>query len=240
MSVPLVLILLAAPLRAQAPAPSSGTYAEADRLYFSRNEPGHLEQADTLLRERLKAKEEEPALWRLSRCLVRRGEREKDATKKLALFQEAEKVSLRAVELDPKDSQSHFSLGLAYGRRGEIQGIMHSLFLVKPIRKEMEATLALKPDHSGAYHVLGEMLLRLPRMAGGSKSQGLAYLEKALAAAPNNTSIHCDLAEAYLDAGKKDKARAVVERLLAVTAPDDPAEYPDNAAEGRKLLERLK
>ena len=235
----LMMILLAAPAGAQTTA-FTGTLAEADRLYFSRNEPGNLDRAEQILRQRLGMREDEPALWRLSRCLIREGEREKKKSKKIDLFKEAEMSALRAVELDPKDAQAHFILGFAYGRRGQTQGIMHSLFLVGPIRKEMEAALALDPNHGGAYHILGELYRQLPRMAGGSKVQGLAYLEKALAAAPNNTSVHCDLAEAYLDAGKKDEARAVLERLPAVKTPDDPAEFPDDVAQARKLLETLK
>ncbi len=244
----LLLALAAIPARGQsvstaAPAAvtiASATINEADRLYFSRNVPGNLDKAAEALREGLKAGDDPRALWRLGRCLVRQGERESKTSRKLERFKEAERVSARAVALDPKSPDAHFSLGLSYGRRGETQGIMSSLFLVSPIRKEMETTLALEPKHAGAHHVLGEMLRRLPRLAGGSKKEGLKHLETSLELAPAQTSIYTDLARAYLEAGKKDKARETLERLLSVTDPADPAEFPEHVAEGKRLLAKLR
>lgn len=218
---------------------STAAWAETDRLYFTRDQPGRLESAEALLRERLRAGEDAATLWRLGRCLVRLGERETKKARKLERFREAERLAGRAVELDPKDPEAHFILGLAYGRRGQTQGMMRSLFLVGPIRKEMEAALALDPRHGGAHHVLGEMLRQLPRLAGGSKSEGLAHLEKAVEVAPGRTAAYADLAQAYLDAGEREKARVALEKLLAVKAPDDPAELAGDLEDGRRLLETL-
>ncbi|MBI4348944.1 MAG: glycerate kinase [Elusimicrobia bacterium] len=214
---------------------STGAFAEADRLYFSRHQPGRLEKAHDLLRDASDA----PGLWRLSRCLVRLGERETKKGKRLERFRQAEKAAARAVELDPKSAEAHFALGLSLGRRGETQGLMSSLFLVGPIRRAMETTLALDPSHSGAHHVLGEMLRRLPRLAGGSKTEGLRHLERSLELGPGRTAVYVDLARAYLDAKEKARAREVLERLLKVTEPSDPAEHEDDVAEARRLLERL-
>lgn len=244
----LLALILAAPARAAPRAPevstapvaaSSSDFAEEDRLYFHRHRPGNLEKAIELLKARAAAEEEAAVLWRLARALVRMGERPKDRAKRLEYFKEAERLSQRAVELAPKDAQAHFSLGLSYGRRGETQGMMSSLFLVKPIRREMETAIALDPSHAGAHHVLGEMLRRLPRVAGGSKKEALRHLEEAVRLRPDRTAAYTDLAQAYLDLGRKEEAKKVLERLLTIQENDDPAELEDHKADAREMLGRL-
>jgi hypothetical protein len=48
------------------------------------------------------------------------------------------------------------------------------------------------------------------------------------------------LAEAYLDVGQKEKAKAVLEKLFEVKTPDDPADYDEDVQLANKMLEKLK
>lgn len=214
-------------------------WASIDKLYFSRQESGNLER--TLERLEPLAREKDPqALWRLGRSLVRAGERAKKKKDKLALYERAESALAEAVALAPKDPEIRFWRGVAMGRRGQTKGMMSSLGIVKPLRREMEAVLALDPGHGGAHRVLGEMLLQLPGFAGGDKKEGLAELEKAVELSPRHTANYVPLAEAYAKAGRKDDARRVLERLLKVSEPADPAQAPGDLKDGKKLLESLK
>lgn len=238
-SVALFLILP----HAQAQSFSSGTVAgleEADRLYWRRDVEDNLERATARLEEvASRNPDDAQALWRLGRALVRRGEREKNRKEKLKLFYRAQELIKRSIKNDPAFAESHFWLGLAMGRTGETRGILKSLFLVGPIRREMRRTLELDPRHGGAHHVLGEMLRQIPGFAGGSKRGAVKELETAVALGPNYTAHYPALAQAYLDYGKPEEAKAALRKIFDVKEPDDPGEYQENLQEARSMLEKL-
>ena len=125
------------------------------------------------------------------------------------------------------------------GRRGETQGVLKSLFLIKPIRREMHATLALDPNHGGAYRVLGEMLWQIPGFAGGDKKKALEDYETAVRLDPSYTANYQVLAEAYLHFGRKDDAIRVLKAVSQVKSPRDPAQYPEDLRDAQKLLAEL-
>lgn len=211
-----------------------------DSLYFYRHQPGNLEESIKRLEELVVARPGEgDHLWRLGRSLVRFGERQDSKKDKLKAFERAEELCRKAVELKPQDADAHFWLGLAMGKRGQTRGILKSLFLLGPLRREMEAVIKLDPKHGGAYHVLGEMDMQVPGFAGGSKKRAVKNLEKALDLTPNYTAHHPALAEAYMEVGDKEKAIAVLKRAFTVTAPEDPGEFDDNLKDARELLKKL-
>jgi len=222
-------------------AVSSAALAEADRLYFHRNQGRNLEDSIALLESGLGQAPEQPGVqWRLGRGLVRLGERRAGKKEKLEAYTRAEDLLRRAVALAPSDPEAHYWLGLAMGRRGQVRGILRSLFLVGPLRREMRTVLELDPDHGGAHHVLGSMLLELPGFAGGDQKEGLRELETAARLEPDSSAHFTALAEAYRDAGEPDKAQAACEHILAIARPADPGEYDENVAEARELLRKLR
>jgi len=229
------LVLTAAPARAGADV------AAADRLYWHRNEGKNLDEALRGLDALLAASPDDPELlWRKGRALFRRGEKQARKAEKLADYISAEDLIKRAVDLKPSSADAHFWYGVAMGRRGETQGILKSLFLVKPIRKEMNVTLRLDPNHGGAHRVLGEILWQIPGFAGGDKKKALAEFEASVRLSPNYTANYQPLAEAYVHYGRKDEARALLKRLEAITEPSDPAAYPDDLSDAKLLLATLK
>ena len=68
----------------------------------------------------------------------------------------------------------------------------------------------------------------------GNTTRGLELLQKAVVAAPNAHEIRYHLAQAWLKAGDKAKARSELERLVA-----SDAKFPQQA-EAIKLLKQLK
>ncbi|MBI5623188.1 MAG: hypothetical protein HY924_05350 [Elusimicrobia bacterium] len=224
---------------AEAPAASAGL-DEPDRLYLHRHQGDNLDAAVRRLEALSEGRPVDPAvLWRLGRCLVRVGERISAKKPRLAVFTRAQGLLEKAVELDGSNPDAHYWLGVSVGRQGQLRGVFKSLSLVKVMRREMEAVLKLDPRHGGAHHVLGEMYRELPGFVGGSRKKSLRELELAFELAPDYTASYAALAEAYRDAGEKDKARAVLNRIFEVKAPEDPAEFEDNLKEARLLLEKL-
>jgi tetratricopeptide (TPR) repeat protein len=214
--------------------------AEADRLYFHRQLARNLEDSISFLEVQLKTAPDQPALlWRLGRSLLRLGERQSSKAEKLAIYARAEKLLARSVELAPRDAQAHYWLGIAMGRRGQARGILQSLFLIGPLRREMRIVLRLDPKNGGAHHVLGEMLLDIPAVAGGDKKKGVEELELAARLEPDYSPHFIDLAEAYVSLGEKDKAKAALEHIAAIRSPADPGEYDENVQDAREMLKRL-
>lgn len=232
------LLLAAGLAHGQALPPAA--LAEADRLYFHRHQGRNLEDSITLLERQSQSAPDQPSvLWRLGRSLLRLGERQNAKTEKLAAYTRAERLLKKAVELAPRDPQAHYWLGLAMGRGGQVRGMLRSLFLVGPLRREMRTVLKLDPGNGGAHHVLGEMLLEIPVVAGGDKRKGVEELELAARLEPDYSPHFTALAEAYIAAGQKAKAKAALEHIAAIRSPADPGEYDENVQQSRAMLKKL-
>ncbi|MCX5902275.1 MAG: TRAP transporter TatT component family protein, partial [Proteobacteria bacterium] len=116
------------------------------------------------------------------------------------LFQKGIDWSKKAIALNPKGAGGHFWLGVNDGKYGESRGILKSLFLVGPIKEEMQQVIAIDPayEHGGAYRVLGRMFYKLPGFAGGGVDKSITNLKKSLEYAPNVSTTHVFLAESYI------------------------------------------
>jgi tetratricopeptide (TPR) repeat protein len=98
------------------------------------------------------------ANWKLARNLVWIAEhqkKQKAARKKTA--EEAIERAKKAIEVKPDDPAGHFFLALAYGYYGEANGILDTLWLLKPAQDELRKVMELEPDYlcGGAYVAFG-------------------------------------------------------------------------------------
>lgn len=231
----LASLLSASPARAAAP-----DYAELDRLYFHRDQGDNLASDIAQLDAGLTATPDDAALlWRRGRALIRRGEKKEKKAERLSDYVEAEKVLERATTLAPNDVDAHYWLGVGKGRRGETQGILNSLFLIKPIRREMAEVLRIDQNHGGAHRVLGEILWQVPGFAGGDKKKAVEELEASVRLSPRYTSNYVKLAEYYRHFGRTDDAVKTLKAVVDMKDPDDPAAYPEDLADAKNLLDKI-
>ncbi len=219
-----------------------------DADYFQRHMPGKLETNIEQLKNTIDGKMGVPLedgdtkaqyLWRLCRAKIRRAEKLDKRSDKLAEYESAKSDCEKSVALSSSTANSHFWLGVAIGRWGETKGLLKALFIIKPLKKEMAEVMRLDPSHGGAHNVLGEILWQVPGFAGGDKKKALEEFETALRLSPRYTANHMPLAKAYAHYGRKDDAIKVLKQVEEVKDPADPAEYPDNLADAKKLLEKL-
>ena len=178
-------------------------------------------------------------LWRRCRSLVARGEKREKKSDKLADYDLARRDCEKSVTLSSSSADAHFWYGIAMGRWGEVKGVMKAMFLIKPIRREMAETLRLDPNQGGAHRVLGEMLWQIPGFAGGDKKKALMEYETAVRLSPNRSTNYQTLAEAYLHFNRKDDAIRTLNEVAEIKEPADPAEYPGDLADAKKLLAKL-
>lgn len=241
MKVALLLLVLAAVPAVRAAEPARADLVEVDALYFHRDQPGSLEKSQAAVDAALaKTPGDAELLWRQARGMVRQGERAAEKKEKLRLYEAAETAAGKAAPGLPKSAEPHFWAGVAMGRRGETRGVLNSLFLVKPIRKEMAAALAADPNHGGAHRVLGEILWQLPGFVGGDKKGALKEFEESVRLSPDYTANYPALAQAYVYFDRKAEAEAVAKKAEAIQAPTDPAAHAENLAKLKDILAKTR
>jgi tetratricopeptide (TPR) repeat protein len=222
----------------QAPIP------RADELFAARDNGDNLRQATTLMEQQAAHEASNyEAWWRLARLKYYLADREKDTTKKSKLLQQGIEAAKKAVALDDKRVEGHFWFAANEGEYADMKGALQSLNMVKTIRKEFEAALAINPSYeNGAiYSALGQIDLNLPRLLGGSDRRGIERLEEGIKVGPNNAELAVTLAEVYGKKGRKDEARKLLESVINGSDPArSPSELAELKAKARALLEKLK
>lgn len=240
----LISLLILAPVFSEPGAPQNDPIARADDLFAARDSADRLKQAIVLLEElTARVPSNYEAWWRLARVRYYAGDREKDQAKKTRLFQSGVEAAKRAVAADTKRVEGHFWFAANEGEYADLRGALQSLGLVKTIRKEFEAALAINPtyENGAIYSALGQIDFNLPRLFGGNERRGIARLEEGIKLGPSNAELKVTLAEVYQKKGRRDEARMLVESVLSV---NDPARSPNELEElrtkARALLEKIK
>jgi protein O-GlcNAc transferase len=113
----------------------------------------------------------------------------------------------RAVRLDPKLAAGHGALGAMLRSAGRVEEAIASL----------RAALDIEPNDGGACFHLGACLCA----EGAGLQEGLDYLQRAIALAPQNLQAHLRLGATLSDIGRSDQALAVYGTALSLF-PDDP------------------
>jgi tetratricopeptide (TPR) repeat protein len=215
---------------------------KADQLYLQRAEKGKAAEAARIYEAILKADPgNSEAAWKRSRTLFWVGGHSPEE-KRLEIYSQAVEAAKQAIKSDPKSVDGHFWLGANYGFYGNAKGVMESLSLIDPIKEEMAAVMELDPvyAHGGPDRVLGRLYFKVPGLFGGDNDLAMEHLEKAIKAGPNYFLNHIYLAEVYLDEDKKDKARALLQKVVAgpPTKGMEP-EYVDWKATAQKMLDGI-
>ena len=219
---------LAAPLAASTNT-AFGFIEQGDHAYAERTKETGAAEALKLYDQ---AMTEDPgniqAQWKAARALYWMADHAGNAREKLKLFQEGIRRAEKTVGLEPESVEAHFWLAALYGSYGEAKGILKSLALVKPIRREMEAVIRLDDrfQGGGGYRVLGVVDYKVPGFAGGSRKRALENLNKALAIDPDNAFTRYYLAEYFETVNKRGQA---VEHLDALDrlVPKVDVDRPD-------------
>lgn len=218
--------------------------AKADKLFAGRDTVENLKQAAALMEDLAKREPQNfEGFWRLARLRFYLGDHEKDGAKKGKLLQSAMDAGKKAVELNPGRVEGHFWLAAATGEYADLKGALQSLTLVKSVRREFEAALAINPayENGDIQSALGQIDLNLPKLFGGNERRGLERLEAGIKVGSNNLDLKVTLAEAYLKKGRNEEARALLENVLGATDPSrTPLEQEDIKTKARRLLEKGK
>jgi len=161
----LTLLLLFLPL-VFVHAEDSPAAAQADELH----DKGMYGEAQKLLRDSLPdaqgGQELAELYWRAARETLELGDvAEKDKKPQadiLAVFTEGEGYADKAIAADPQNDQGYFWKSANIGRWGQVKGILDSLFKAAPMKDLLVKELAINPERSDPYYVLGQLYRELP------------------------------------------------------------------------------
>jgi len=172
-------------------------------------EGGHWKRARALLEPRVKANPSDAqAAYLLSRVKMAFGDL--DAALNLAE---------KAVALDGRNANYHYQLAEVYSDMMPKAGMLKQLSLSRRLRKELDAALALDPNHLEA--LFGLMLFRFqaPGIAGGDKGKARAIAEQMV----RIDAVRGYLAMARLAQEEKDLAK--VEGFYVKALQANPRSY---------------
>ena len=213
---------------------------KADQLYVDRDRVESLKQAIALVEKDVTNYE---AMWRLAKFKYYLSDTQSDEKQKIKLLQEGISAAEKAIRLDATRAEGHFWMGATKGAYAELKGGFSAMGLVRTVRREFETALKIDPAYSkGTTHLaLGELLLRLPALMGGSDRKGMQYLEEGLKYGPQNAELKLLLAEQYSNNNKKENAKRLLYEILQENDPlRTPNEQADLRIKAQQMLTKMK
>lgn len=237
----LLLVVLFAALSLPAHAENISLLTkDADSLYTSRETLSSCEKSIELYEKVLAVDSKEyDACWKISRSCKFLGDRLPNDDR-VTVLEKGEKYARRAIEIKPDKVEGHFWLGVCLGRIGEERGVLNSLFLVGPIRDEMEKCLAIDPTYDGAHHVLGVLFRKAPGwpLSSGDINKAEEHALLAVKYGPNRTLNHLGLAEVYIARDENKEAREQLN--IVINLPLEPDRVPEDKDDKARAAELLK
>lgn len=116
-------------------------------------------------------------------------------------IESARKQLNRCLEIDPKNYEAKYQLGLSYKAQGETQTAI----------KYFEETVQLAPNSAPVLRDLGALYLQT-----GAESKAQIALEKSVALNPNDADTHFQLSRYYNLAGKSELAKQHLEMFQKI------------------------
>jgi tetratricopeptide (TPR) repeat protein len=216
---------------------------DPNALYAHRENLADAQQASQIWAERLARNPNDfESAWKLARARYWLGGHTVEKDRKATLEAGIE-AGRAAVRIAPNKPEGHFWIAANMGALAESFGLRQGLKYRGEIKSELETVLRLDPGflQGSADRALGRWYNEVPRLFGGSNKESEAHLRKALTYNPQSTITLYFLAETLLDEGKKDEARATLQKVI--DAPLDPEWAPEDRdfkAKARKLLDEIK
>lgn len=152
----------------------------------------------------------------------------------------------RAVKCNPDNADARLALAICYGKAAFLESARRRIEMSRLIRDEAEAALRLDPRSDYAWHVLGRWNYELAnfnaalrflaetvygKLPDASNERAGECFEKAVAIQPGRVIHHVELGRTYAVLGRKQEARAELNKGLALPS----REKDDSESKNRAL-----
>ena len=160
------------------------------------------------------------AYWMQSRVYLTLGDQaEPTHTDALKDYEAGKAAGEQAIKINPKGAMGYFWYAANLGRMGQVKGILNSLFMLPTFRKNLDEAYRLAPNEPEVLEAYGEMYNQLPWIAGGSASKAIDYFKRSLKSDPNFTLSMAEMGSAYINDGKYEQAREILEKVMNFETP---------------------
>jgi len=181
------------------------------------------------------------AHYELSKVCFLLGDVAAEKKAKLKLFEEGRDYGKEAMKMDDKSTWSHFWYMVNVGRIGQTKGVLNSLILVPEVEKEINKTLQLDPEHTGALDAKAMLFYELPGLLGGNLNKSIEALSEGIALDSNYTLLYVDMGKVYMKKKDYEKARWFLKKAVDIQDPTYEADHIlDDKPEAIELLEEIK
>lgn len=208
---------------------SHGFEAEdPDALYKQREDIATAQRAEQIWADRLaKDAKDFDSAWKVARARYWLGTHADEKNRK-GYLEAGIAAGRAAIAAAPTKPEGHFWVAANMGALAESFGLRQGLKYRGDIKDELETVLRLDPAYQqgSADRALGRWYFKVPGLFGGSDKKSEEHLRKSLTYNPNSSASLLFLAETLIALGKKDEARATLQKLLAV--PVDPEWAPED------------
>lgn len=211
----LVLLLIAAPLRAADPDP--------DLLYRQRADLASARQALGIWEGRFKANPRDfDSAWKIARATYWIGPHEgKDAGRQT--LERGIVAGKQAALLAPERPEGHFWAAANMGALAESYGARQGLKYRGAIKDALEHVARIDPafQKGSAFSALGRWYHMVPGLFGGSETKSEEYLRKALTYDAESILTHFYLAETLFDRDKDSEGIDQLKKVIAAKRNPD-------------------
>jgi len=128
----------------------------------------------------------------------------------------------KAVELDDKNAEYHFDLGMMYAEDARDASFFRAPFIAGDIKEQFERTVELDPDHLQSRIGLAQFYLQAPGIAGGDIDKALE--QAAIIVTMDEMQGRLLLSQIYIEKENFNKAEAEL-KLLEEKFGEDPEFY---------------
>ena len=208
--------------------PSDAGSGDADALYADRSNLASARRAADAWRADLaKDPKSFDAAWKLARADYWLGGHAPDNERR-GFLESGITAGETAVALQASRPEGHFWIAANMGALAESFGLRAGLKYRGRIKDELETVLRLDPkfQQGSADRALGRWYYKVPGLFGGSHKLAEQHLRASLAYNATSTASHFFLAELLQDEGRKNDARAELQKVL--DAPLDPDWTPED------------
>lgn len=222
-------------------ASAANPIEEADALYALRAKQANaVDQGISVLDKFLAGQPNDyEALWKQARFYWYKGDHQPKG-KKQPSFEKAKGFAERAVASNEKGAEGHYWLASMIGSVGQEKGILNSLFMVSPMKKELDRCIEVDPKYADAYKVTAQLYFKVPGppLSIGNKKTALQFVQKSTVLGPDHIDHWVLYAEIAISL--KDYATARKACETAISLPDDPEDPQSSKDDKEKAKDLLK
>jgi len=162
-----------------------------------------------------------------------------DDEEKIRVFKNGFETAKKAMEIAPENADAHFLYVANLGSWAETHGVLRSLFLLPKIRREIERTLELNPNHVYGLAMYGLLYYTLPGFMGGDLHISEIYLRRAISIDPHLTTLKIHLAKTLIKQKNYDEAKKTLKEIIEEKNPTIYADWYLNKKMAEKMIAKI-